>query len=638
IKKCERWGVIAMVRKLYEKYNKADFLKITDLYKESYKEESQRIFDLQNTSLSSDKIITTDEESEPEETESTNDSKRLQLQQVNMEENVDSNFEIKAESNLKNDAIKLSVLSEEVQTVSNTREICQIETKGCSNQVLKNTSDATLNKDELSNELTDKDYDHLNLKLLKVPLKRLIESDITQNFCQIYNIGNVSSQRVKRQLSCDGLSVKRFASETSLSSFSELSNEGLQVSPLRDEIHPKENMQLSSGANETQFPLSSVDPYDFEANEELMPDVSLRKENSLKVKNETDNSHLLQHQLGESNQLSFQQMVERMEENDNIEIKETHEECDNSKETDKTILGDFCCAGKITESIPNKNIKQELESKEKQQGLINQEDDILTITEQKQDENIYSKVNFIIGPKTACNSKVNYMQGDVLRIVRTFQTPDGKKYSRTEIVRNPDVIKAYVNIRTTKDEEFVSTYISKLDETQKKKLHKERRRIQEQLRRIKRHEDKVRKGIVDYREKKSLKKRDISSTCGACGQVGHMRTNRNCPLNSKKEVVEVEIEDSQETNSSSDEEEEETIVDISDDTQELVKVEGTKITLSASVVKSAEKYKESSPVVTKPLIKRSTSQKDKQTFVKEKEQQTTVKEKPGFSREKGKQS
>merc|ERR1712203_600244 len=42
----------------------------------------------------------------------------------------------------------------------------------------------------------------------------------------------------------------------------------------------------------------------------------------------------------------------------------------------------------------------------------------------------------------------------VLKIPRTYKHPDGRLYTRTEIVRKPVVIDTYVKIRNTKDEAF----------------------------------------------------------------------------------------------------------------------------------------------------------------------------------------
>lgn len=82
-------------------------------------------------------------------------------------------------------------------------------------------------------------------------------------------------------------------------------------------------------------------------------------------------------------------------------------------------------------------------------------------------------------------------QGRVLKIIRTFTNLDGKEFTRVEIVRKPAVIDAYVKIRTTKDEAFIRQFAT-LDEAQKEEMKREKRRIQEQLRRIKRNQEKER--------------------------------------------------------------------------------------------------------------------------------------------------
>ena len=75
----------------------------------------------------------------------------------------------------------------------------------------------------------------------------------------------------------------------------------------------------------------------------------------------------------------------------------------------------------------------------------------------------------------------------VLRITRTFQNASGKEYTRTELVRKSLVVETYVKVRETKDEAFIRQFAT-LDEATKEEMKKEKRRIQEQLRRIKRNQ------------------------------------------------------------------------------------------------------------------------------------------------------
>ncbi|KAI8436012.1 hypothetical protein MSG28_004148, partial [Choristoneura fumiferana] len=81
--------------------------------------------------------------------------------------------------------------------------------------------------------------------------------------------------------------------------------------------------------------------------------------------------------------------------------------------------------------------------------------------------------------------------GRVLRIVRTFRNASGQRYTRVEFVRKAAVIEAYTKIRSTKDDAFIRQFAT-MDETQKEEMKREKRRIQEQLRRIKRNQERER--------------------------------------------------------------------------------------------------------------------------------------------------
>ncbi|XP_032518850.2 transcription initiation factor TFIID subunit 1 isoform X1 [Danaus plexippus] len=160
-------------------------------------------------------------------------------------------------------------------------------------------------------------------------------------------------------------------------------------------------------------------------------------------------------------------------------------------------------------------------------------------------------------------------QGRVLRIVRTFRNASGQRYTRVELVRKAAVIEAYTKIRSTKDDAFIRQFAT-MDESQKEEMKREKRRIQEQLRRIKRNQERERlagnvsvpgssisdsmnmstmsdlgsksPGLIPLGQikqepdlhtpsrRRAKLKPDLKLKCGACGQVGHMRTNKACPL------------------------------------------------------------------------------------------------------------
>lgn len=231
--------------------------------------------------------------------------------------------------------------------------------------------------------------------------------------------------------------------------------------------------------------------------------------------------------------------------------------------------------------------------------------------------------------------------GRILKIYRTFRTPDGKEYVRIETVRKPAIIDTYVRIRQTKDPEFIRKFATALDDQQKEEKRREKRRIQEQLRRLKRNEEREKYGFgtsrkslskegeastqgrsfLDFDEvpdadddmsdsetsKKKLKEKraaarklkEITMKCGACGQVGHMKTNRSCPFysgeGSSLPPMAVAMTEEQELQEDDLEEEE-----------SLIKVDDTKIVLSKNLIAHAEEVRRKALVlkVPKELMKR----------------------------------
>ncbi|XP_016841601.1 transcription initiation factor TFIID subunit 1 [Nasonia vitripennis] len=281
-------------------------------------------------------------------------------------------------------------------------------------------------------------------------------------------------------------------------------------------------------------------------------------------------------------------------------------------------------------------------------------------------------------------SNFNSQQSRVLKIHRTYQNPDGKEYTRVEIVRKPAVIDTYIKIRNSKDESFIKQFAS-YDEAQKEELKREKRRVQEQLRRIKRNQERERmlarvnnhhhrdsigldrsgsginlngsnnsmsnshfpsQNLFDRsgastptqlgttmsnsslpaisnfsssslqqlgsstsipnhqhakphhkaeqlsgspsKRKKSKLKPDLKLKCGACGNVGHMRTNKACPLYQSSiggapSMTNVAMTEEQE------EEFEKQCMNTED--QDLVNVDGTKVKLSSKLIKHAEEMK-----------------------------------------------
>lgn len=244
----------------------------------------------------------------------------------------------------------------------------------------------------------------------------------------------------------------------------------------------------------------------------------------------------------------------------------------------------------------------------------------------------------------------NAQQGRVLKIFRTFRNPEGKEYTRVELVRKPAVIDTYLKIRNSKDETFIKQFAT-LDEAQKEEMKREKRRIQEQLRRIKRNQERERMmggsavvngnainnsdnnslfdrsnanvpttvsstSILPFcniqststsaskhgksessppKRKKSKLKPDLKVKCGACGNVGHMRTNKACPLY-QNSVTTAAITTTTTipaatttpppiTVAMTEEQEEEIEKQLNTDDQDLVNIDGTKMKLSSKLIK-----------------------------------------------------
>ncbi|KAK7925576.1 hypothetical protein WMY93_007886 [Mugilogobius chulae] len=174
---------------------------------------------------------------------------------------------------------------------------------------------------------------------------------------------------------------------------------------------------------------------------------------------------------------------------------------------------------------------------------------------------------------TSLNSSAT---GRRLKIYRTFRDEDGKEYVRCETVRKSSVIDAYLRIRTTKDDDFIRKF-ALFDEQHREEMRKERRRIQEQLRRLKRNQEKDKfKGPPEKKAKKAKDRPDlkVKLKCGACGAIGHMRTNKFCPLYYQTNAP--------------------------PSNPELIKVEGTKIVLGKQLIESADEVRRKSLVLKFP--------------------------------------
>ena len=190
----------------------------------------------------------------------------------------------------------------------------------------------------------------------------------------------------------------------------------------------------------------------------------------------------------------------------------------------------------------------------------------------------------------------------VLRITRVFKNPQGKEYTRTELVRKPLVIDTYIKVRQTKDEAFIRQFAA-LDDAAKEEMKKEKRRIQEQLRRIKRNQEKEKLGGGKKPPRKnakiSSKKSDLNLKCGACGAKGHMKTNKACPNFVQEEGTESLGPFNVAMTEKEEEEIEKKALEL-EGAEDLVKVDGLKMSMNPKLVQSMQEVRKKTMVVKVP--------------------------------------
>lgn len=142
-----------------------------------------------------------------------------------------------------------------------------------------------------------------------------------------------------------------------------------------------------------------------------------------------------------------------------------------------------------------------------------------------------------------------------LVIRRLIRQKNGEKTWQQDVVRDPVVIKSYLRQRQMIEEEATSAEaLEPTDDVEKNARMK--KRIQDQLAKLKRNAERRRQrqlakqaalaenpvlGLIRGKREGAMRR------CGNCGQLGHMKTNKNCPmfhvmnnLNKEKEAKEKE--------------------------------------------------------------------------------------------------
>ncbi|CAO3616052.1 unnamed protein product [Cunninghamella echinulata] len=126
-----------------------------------------------------------------------------------------------------------------------------------------------------------------------------------------------------------------------------------------------------------------------------------------------------------------------------------------------------------------------------------------------------------------------------LIIRRLMKQPDGEKVWQQEIIRDPVVIKSYLSQRRMIEEELSTT--EGLDTTDDGENNSRmKKRVQDQLAKLKKSAERRRQrqltkqaglaenpvlGLIRGKRSEGAMRR-----CGNCGQLGHMKTNKNCPM------------------------------------------------------------------------------------------------------------
>ncbi|KAG1603315.1 hypothetical protein G6F47_001952 [Rhizopus delemar] len=128
-------------------------------------------------------------------------------------------------------------------------------------------------------------------------------------------------------------------------------------------------------------------------------------------------------------------------------------------------------------------------------------------------------------------------QNKYLIIRRLITQKNGEKSWQQEVVRDPVVIKSYLRQRQMIEEEATSAEaLEPTDDVEKNARMK--KRIQDQLAKLKRNAERRRQrqltkqaalaenpvlGLIRGKREGAMRR------CGNCGQLGHMKTNKNCP-------------------------------------------------------------------------------------------------------------
>uniref|UniRef100_A0A914LK78 Zinc knuckle domain-containing protein n=1 Tax=Meloidogyne incognita TaxID=6306 RepID=A0A914LK78_MELIC len=163
---------------------------------------------------------------------------------------------------------------------------------------------------------------------------------------------------------------------------------------------------------------------------------------------------------------------------------------------------------------------------------------------------------------------------------------DGTESTRVETVMHPQLIEAYGRMPSTRE---MKVLLKQVDEKYKKNTTSTTKLEQQILLDVKNLCGKLIKIVLYMEKRKNWLQRLLGKFVSACGGIGHMKTNRNCPLYGKEEELASKTvgEICQPPVSR--------ISDILDEegcslpSGELIEVDGTRLKISKKLYKHAEK-------------------------------------------------
>eukprot|EP00124_Ichthyophonus_hoferi_P000431 Ihof_evm2s16 gene=Ihof_evmTU2s16 len=205
----------------------------------------------------------------------------------------------------------------------------------------------------------------------------------------------------------------------------------------------------------------------------------------------------------------------------------------------------------------------------------------------------------------------------LLKITRSYQSNDGTTYKRTEVVRNPKVIEMYLMASKQRGTKQFGD-VTGQDQMEREESRKRKRQVKERTRKYKQPGDEDGpEGLAKRRGPRPGEGR--IKRCSACGGIGHVKSNKKkCPLRRNQDAAMDHEKDDDDDEGEEDDEEEgegessrgthgpdgndvDEVDEVDDDDRldnklrirdDLLKVEGTKLTISKPIVEHAASQRE----------------------------------------------